>query len=117
MQKIPVLSLIMALGVAVASATEPPVPSGEVVLFEDGFGALRTGNLGSVIGAHTEYHYLPEAGPKGNWHIAAFLSPAMSEIAWKVERHNGQPVLMQSYQNMKGFEKATYSRPFVVGGD
>ena len=35
------------------------------VLLDDDFSALRTGLLMNTVGAHTEYHYLSEAAPKG----------------------------------------------------
>lgn len=108
---------VAALWGMAVQAVETPTDGEKVVLFEDGFGKLRTGNLGSVIGAHTEYHYLPEAWPKGNWSIAAFSSPAMSQLAWKVAKHNGEPVLLQTYGNIRGYEKVTHTRPLVVGGD
>ena len=73
---------------------------------------MRTGSLGSVVGAHTEYHYLPDVAPKGNWSIAAFASSPPSQLAWRVGRDNDQPVLMQVYEN-----KATHTRPLIVGGD
>ncbi len=34
----------------------------DVVLFEDGFSALKPGAFFSVVGAHAEYHYVPETG-------------------------------------------------------
>jgi len=92
--------------VAATAAAEP------VVLFEDGFGALPSGSLGSVVGAHAEYHYLPEVGAKGNWFISTFSSGALSQLAWRIARHDGQPVLLQTYES-----KLPHSHPMVVGGD
>ena len=83
-----------------------------VVLFEDGFGQLRTGSLGSPVGAHAEYHYLPEVGPKGNWAISTFVSSIPSQLAWRVARHRDQPVLLQTYQN-----KLAHTHPMIVGGE
>ena len=47
-----------------ALAAEPPNDNRSVVLFEDGFGQMPSGSLGDVVGAHAEYHYLRETGPK-----------------------------------------------------
>jgi hypothetical protein len=103
---------IVALCTILTQAAEPSAGRAQVLLLEDGFGELRTGSLGSVVGAHTEYHYLPELAPKGRWSIATFVSSPMSQLAWRAERHNGQPVLMQAYEN-----KATHTRSMVVAGD
>lgn len=97
----------IALGLSKASAA-----GADVVLFEDGFGQLRTGSLGSAVGAHAEYHYLPEVGPKGNWVVSTFVSSIPSQLAWRVARHEDQPVLLQTYEN-----KAAHTHPMVVGGD
>ena len=75
---------IMALCFVAAHAAETSTGSAQVILFEDGFRELRTGSLGSAVGAHTEYHYLPELAPKGRWSIAAFVSSPMSQLAWRV---------------------------------
>lgn len=80
-----------------------------VVLFEDGFGQMRNGSIGSEVGAHAEYHYLPEVGAKGNWFISAFVSGAAPQRAWRIARHNDQPVLLQTYEN-----KQTHTHPMVV---
>jgi len=81
-------------------------------LFEDGFGQMRTGSLGSVLGAHAEYHYLPEVGPKGNWWISTFTGSGLAQRAWRIARHNDLPVLLQTYEN-----KAVHTHPMVIGGD
>jgi len=104
--------VLVAFGLVCAQAAESSEPTGHVVLFEDGFAELRTGSLGSDVGAHTEYHYLPELAPKGRWSVAAFISSPMSQLAWRVERYHDQPVLMQTYEN-----KAAHTRPLVVAGD
>ena len=93
-------------------AAELPKEGDSAVLFEDGFGALRSGSLGSVLGAHAEYHYLPETGPKGNWAISTFSSSGLSQRAWRAAQHDGKPVLLQTYEN-----KLTHTHPMVVGGD
>jgi len=42
----------------------------EVILFHDDFRGLGRGALSTHVGAHTEYHYLPEAAPEGNWAVS-----------------------------------------------
>ena len=106
MKRIGVGALGLVMLAAAATAAEP------VVLFEDGFAALPTGSLGSVVGAHAEYHFLPEVGRKGNWFISTFSSGALSQLAWRIARHDGQPVLLQTYE-----QKLVHWHPMVVGGD
>ena len=103
---------VLTFGLIAAFAADTRVPQGQVLLFEDGFGQMRAGSLGSEVGAHAEYHYLPEVGTKGNWHISTFSSGAASQRAWRIVRHNGQPALLQTYEN-----KLAHSHPMVVGGD
>ncbi len=98
---------LSALLCGVIQAADAPV-----VLFEDGFGQLRTGSLGSPVGAHAEYHYLPEVGPKGNWSISTFISSIPAQLAWRIARHEDQPVLLQVHEN-----KAAHSHPMVIGGE
>jgi rhamnogalacturonan endolyase len=104
--------ILIAFWLVGAHAAEPPAPGDDMVLFEDGFGGLRTGSLGSDVGAHAEYHYLPEVGPKGNWSISTFSSSGLSQRAWRVARHDGQPVMLQAYEN-----KLQHTHPMLVGGD
>ncbi|MFQ6035971.1 MAG: hypothetical protein ACE5NM_09020, partial [Sedimentisphaerales bacterium] len=54
-----------------------------VILLEDDFSTLRTGLLTSAVGAHTEYHYLSEAAPKGKWAVSTFKSYG-SQRAWRL---------------------------------
>jgi rhamnogalacturonan endolyase len=105
---VPMFILNCLIHTAAGRATE-----GErVLLFEDGFGDLRAGSLGSVTGAESEYHYLPASGPKGNWEISTFVSAAGSQLAWKVGRHADQPVVLQTWQN-----RMAHTHPMIVGGD
>ncbi|MCA9438336.1 MAG: hypothetical protein KC978_21300, partial [Candidatus Omnitrophica bacterium] len=65
-----------------------------------------------VVGAHLEYHFLPEAGPKGNWYVAAFTSDPESQRAWRVLEKDGEKTLFQSIQNLR-----RHTRPMVMTGD
>ncbi len=101
------MTLVTLLAVTTARAADT-----NILLFEDGFGTMRSGSLGGDVGAHAEYHYLPETGAKGNWVISTFSSPVLSQHAWRIARHNGEPVLLQTYEN-----KMPHTRPMIVGGD
>ena len=83
-----------------------------VVLFEDGFGEMRSGAVGNEVGAHLEYHYLPKVNIEGQWAISTFSSGGPSQRAWRVARHDGEPVLAQTHEN-----KLLHSRPTIVAGD
>ena len=112
MRYVLISSSVLALCIVAVHAAEPSTNQPSVVLFEDGFGELRSGSLGSVLGAHAEYHYLPETGPKGNWAITTFSSSGLSQHAWRAARHNDKPVLLQTYENT-----LKHTHPMVVGGE
>ena len=105
-----VFCFIVTMTCCVAIHAAEPSAADSVLLFEDGFGDFRSGSLGSVLGAHAEYHYLPETGPKGNWAISTFSSSGLSQRAWRAARHDGKPVLLQTYEN-----KLVHTHPMVVG--
>ncbi len=107
MRRILFCSFITAIGVAIVHAADSPV-----VLLEDGFGQMRSGAIGSEVGAHLEYHYLPKVNAEGQWAISTFSSGAPSQRAWRVARHDDQPVLLQTYAN-----KSAHTRPTIVAGD
>ncbi len=107
MRRILLCSFITALVVAIVHAADSPV-----VLFEDGFSQMRSGAIGSEVGAHLEYHYLPKVNAEGQWAISTFSSGAPSQRAWRVAQHNNQPVLLQTYAN-----KSAHTRPTIVAGD
>ncbi|MEZ6044782.1 MAG: hypothetical protein R3C11_04210 [Planctomycetaceae bacterium] len=65
-----------------------------------------------VVGAHTEYHYLPEAAPKGNWAVSNFRPSVPSQEAWRVVDHAGQPAMGQFYKN-----SFKHYHPMLVSGD
>ncbi len=97
---------MIAIWPGLAGAVEP------VVLFTDGFGQMRSGAIGNEVGAHLEYHYLPKINTEGAWSISSFSSGAPSQRAWRVARHEGQPVLLQVNRNT-----LVHSRPTIVAGD
>ncbi|QDU81970.1 hypothetical protein Pla110_37220 [Polystyrenella longa] len=83
-----------------------------VVLLDDDFSSYQKGSFSSVVGAHTEYHYLPEAAPKGNWAVTTFRSSVRSQEAWRVIEHDGEPAMGQFYKN-----SFKHYHPMVVTGD
>ncbi len=82
------------------------------ILLEDDFGALEVGQFSTNVGAHTEYHYLEEAAPKGNWMISAFRSGVEAGQAWQVKQHNGSHAMAQTYENPLNF-----THPMLATGD
>ena len=85
----------------------------DAILLEDNFTDMPAGALCSVVGAHTEYHYLPQSAPIGNWAISTFRSEIDSQLAWKAFRENDVPLLAQTYFN----KKYIHFHPMIVAGD
>ena len=81
------------------------------VLLDDDFAAYRTGLLMDAVGAHTEYHYLPQASQRGHWAVSAFKSNG-SQRAWRVIEEDGARVMLQDYQN-----DLNYTHPMLVAGN
>ena len=84
--------------------------SENLILFKDDYSQLPRGPLGSNVGAHTEYHYLHEAKPKGNWAISTFRHN-LSE-SWFVRKTGDQKVLSQ-----KAINPNNHWHPMIVTGD
>lgn len=84
----------------------------DAILFEDGFGQMRSGEIGSEVGAHLEYHYLPKVNVEGQWEISTFSPSASSQRAWRMARYKDEPVLLQTCENQH-----THTRPIIVAGD
>jgi rhamnogalacturonan endolyase len=80
-------------------------------LLKDDFRGLRFGLIFDVVGAHTEYHYLREAAPQGNWAVSAFKSDG-SQRAWRLTEEDGTRVMLQSHTN-----RETFTHPMLVAGD
>lgn len=110
-QKVFIILAMAVVWLAVAGETALSA-EGQQVLFTDEFASLRPGYLFGVNGALGEYQYLPVFDPKGPWGVTGWRSDAASQLAWRVEKHNDQPVLMQTYAN-----KERFCHPIVVGGD
>ncbi len=102
----PVLLSIVFFSSCLASA------SSEIVLLEEDFASYSSGAFFSVVGAHAEYHYLPETAPKGAWAVSAYTSDPLSQLAWKVFDHEGIRVMAQTYTN-----KRKDTHPLLVAGN
>ncbi|MHC4172255.1 MAG: hypothetical protein ACYTBX_00655 [Planctomycetota bacterium] len=82
---------------------------GSVVLLEDDFDTLRPGMFSAgVIGAHAEYHYMPETAPQGNWVVSCFTSGTPEQRAWWVIEEDGDAMLSQTI-----YYKRKHSHPMV----
>lgn len=82
------------------------------MLLNEDFSNLKSGQYSVNVGAHTEYHFLPEAAPKGNWAVSAFQSNIESQLAWQVFHVDGEKMMVQNYTNNRGF-----THPMLVAGD
>jgi hypothetical protein len=83
----------------------------EALLDED-FSNLEIGMFSAPVGPHTEYHYLPEAAPKGNWAVSCFSWEEGSQRAWHVVKEDGAHVLKQTFDNLE----MIHTHPMVIAG-
>ena len=98
-------SILLTFG---AAASDSP----STVLLTDDFTSYPTGPFFSVVGAHAEYHYLPETAPKGPWSVTAYRSEPDSQRAWRVFEADGRRVMAQTYAN-----KSKECHPMLKAGD
>jgi hypothetical protein len=82
-------------------------------LLWDNFSKLDTGLFSAPVGAHTEYHYLPEAGQKGNWTVSSFASGSGWGTAWQVKKSGNSNIFCQTFMNRSN--RSTH--PMIVAGD
>ncbi len=80
------------------------------VLLVDDYSLLHRGPLGSGAGAHTEYHYLPETAPKGNWSVSTFRYNLPE--SWFIREVRGSRSLVQQAVN-----KDVHWHPMVIAGN
>ncbi len=83
------------------------------VLFRDDFSSLDTGLFSAPLGAHTEYHYYPEAGQKGNWCVSSYASGSGWGTAWQVKNNGTGNAMHQTFYN----KSARWTHPMIVAGD
>jgi rhamnogalacturonan endolyase len=85
------------------------------ILLEDDFRGLKAGMFSpGVIGAHGEYHYLPEVAPQGNWVVSCYKS-FESQRAWRVIEEKDERIMYQTYTPEED-EKA-FTHNIVIAGD
>jgi len=82
-------------------------------LLEDDFSGLEPGMFSAPVGPHTEYHYLPEAAPKGNWAVSCFTWESGAQRAWWVIEEAGAHVMTQTFDS----KDMTHTHPMVITGD
>ncbi|MGQ9620700.1 MAG: hypothetical protein ACUVTX_06930 [Bacteroidales bacterium] len=83
------------------------------VLLRDDFSGLDTGLFSAPVGAHTEYHYLPEAGIRGNWTVSSFASGTGWGTAWQVRDDGKGNAMHQTFRN----RSARWTHPMIIAGD
>jgi rhamnogalacturonan endolyase len=83
------------------------------VLLKDDFSALDTGLFSAPVGAHTEYHYLSEAAPKGNWVVSSFASGDEWGSAWQVKPSGTGKAMCQTFMN----RSQHWTHPMIIAGD
>ena len=84
------------------------------VFLKDDFSHLDTGLFSAPVGAHTEYHYITEAAPKGNWVVSSFASGDEWGTAWQVKQEGSTHSLCQTLYNGKS---QRWTHPMVIAGD
>ncbi|MBN2214398.1 MAG: hypothetical protein JW723_09145 [Bacteroidales bacterium] len=82
----------------------------DVILFSDDYKSLNRGSLTSGCGAHTEYHYLPEAAPKGNWAVSTFRYNLPQ--SWYVRESGRKRVICQ-----KSYNPDAHWHPMIITGN
>ena len=98
------LNSLVILGCIVFASCAPT--NQDVLLFFDDFSGLKRGPLSNELGAYTEYHYLPEAAPKGNWAVSN------DRGWWSVREADNERFIYQSKT-----DELNYAHPMVIAGD
>ncbi len=83
------------------------------VLLRDDFSNLDTGLFSAPVGPHTEYHYLAEAGKRGNWEVTSFASGTGWGTAWQVKNQGSGNAMYQTMYNKSN--RSTH--PMIISGD
>lgn len=86
----------------------------EEILFNDDFSETKIGPYSVPVGAHTEYHYLHEAAPRGKWEISTFRYNLESMLVWSVQAdENGNHMMVSNHINTQW----THAHPMLCAGD
>ena len=106
--------LCMLIGVLTALAAATAGISAE--LLRDDYRAMTPGMISpGVVGVQSEYHYLAQSQPKGNWVVSAFRRD-LSQRAWRLIEEDGQRLIWQSYTENRVSDRA-FTHPMLVAGD
>lgn len=100
---------LMMIAALCAHAAEP---TAEAILLHDDFSAYTAGLFAQLDGAHSEYHYLHGAAPRGNWAVSTFRSKIDTQRAWRIVREGGRSAMAQFATN-----KEAEFHPMIVAGD
>ena len=113
MHKQPIWMILTIALLVVRNAASADRPLEEAELLTDGFSALPLGRFSVEVGAHTEYHYLPEAAPKGHWAVSCFTWEVGFMRAWRVRQEGEDRIMEQTFRNGPG----KHAHPMVIAGD
>src|SRR5262245_21831557 len=108
--------LSASINLVVLFASAAAIAQSPATLLEDNYRGLELGMFsGGVLGALTEYHYIPAAAPKGNWVVSDFRTDG-SQRAWRViADDSGERYMHQSYSASSA--ERPYTHPLVIAGD
>lgn len=104
---------VFVIFLAVISFTSCKQYKFDQVLLNDDFSQLDTGLFSAPVGAHTEYHYLPEAAPRGNWVVSSFASGNAWGRAWQVKQNEPGHFMCQTMRN----RSQKWTHPMIISGD
>lgn len=82
------------------------------VLLQDDFSDQKIGMFSTFVKAHTEYHYRPDAAPKGLWEVSTAEGETGSQRAWWIFHEEGRNLMVQTYDNPD-----VHTHPMVIAGD
>lgn len=80
-------------------------------LLIDDFDELTSGDMFNDVGAHTEYHYLKQTAPIGNWALTSFRNETQN--SWSVQRDGDDKIIYQKKYYPPGMDYY----PMLVAGD
>ena len=103
-------NLLLVLGLLAGSLAASE--SGMAILLDDNFSGQKVGMFSTFVKAHTEYHYRPDAAPKGPWQVSTAEGEVGSQRAWWILHQNGRKQMAQTYDNPD-----VHTHPIVIAGD
>jgi hypothetical protein len=82
------------------------------LLFSDDFNSTRRGPYSVEVGAHTEYHYLHEAAPRGKWEVSNFTWHRM--LPWSIRADaEGEHQMVNDVLN----DFSSHTHPMLCAGN